>query len=78
MPYANIRIMREGTTAKRKGQRIGGATEVLPRVLSTYPATPFAIIEGVDTNNCGISGETVAVRHRETAVERAAATGVRP
>ena len=33
MPYINIKITREGTTAEQKAELIKGATELLARVL---------------------------------------------
>lgn len=34
MPYINIKITREGTTAEQKAELIKGATELLARVLN--------------------------------------------
>ena len=62
MPYVNIKITREGTTAKQKARLIAGVTELLREVLDKNPATTVVVIDEVDTDNWGIGGETVTVR----------------
>lgn len=62
MPYVNIKITKEGATAEQKAALIRGATQLLVDVLSKNPHTTFVIIEEVETDNWGISGETVTVR----------------
>jgi len=67
MPYVNIRITREGATAEQKAALIAGATELLQRVLGKDPATTFVVIDEVDTDNWGVSGETVTERRKRRA-----------
>lgn len=53
MPYINIKITREGTTAEQKAELIKGATELLARVLNKNPKTTVVTIEEVDTDSWG-------------------------
>lgn len=62
MPYVNIKITREGVTAKQKAELIEGATDLLKRVLDKNPATTVVVIDEVDTDNWGIAGEQVTHR----------------
>lgn len=65
MPYVNIKITREGVTSEQKAQLIKGVTSLLKEVLNKNPATTFVIIEEVDTDNWGISGEQVSIRRKK-------------
>ena len=66
MPMVNVKITREGATAKQKSRVIAEMTEVLARVLGKNPATTIVIIEEVETENWGIAGEPVSeLRKRE-------------
>ena len=56
MPYVNIKITREGVTSEQKAALIGGATELLQRVLNKNPATTVVVIDEVDLENWGIGG----------------------
>lgn len=64
MPYVNIKITKEGTTAEQKAVLIREVTRLLEEILGKNPQTTFVIIEEVDTDNWGIAGETVTVRRR--------------
>ena len=64
MPYVNIKITREGATSEQKARLIEGATQLLVDVLGKNPATTVVVIDEVDTDNCGIAGETVTVRRK--------------
>ena len=44
MPYINIKITREGTTAEQKAELIKGATELLARVLNKNPKTTVVTV----------------------------------
>ncbi|MFR6111782.1 MAG: tautomerase family protein [Dialister invisus] len=55
MPYINIKITREGTTAEQKAELIKGATELLARVLNKNPKTTVVTIEEVDTDSWGMA-----------------------
>ena len=56
MPYVNIRVTREGVTAKQKEQLIEGATRLLQEVLGKKPSTTFVVIDEVETDNWGWRG----------------------
>ena len=56
MPYVNIKITREGTTAEQKAVLIKGVTDLLVSVLDKNPATTFVVIDEVEMENWGISG----------------------
>jgi 4-oxalocrotonate tautomerase len=62
VPYVNIKITREGTTAEQKASLITGVTELLEKVLNKNPATTVVVIDEVDTDNWGIAGEQVTTR----------------
>ena len=64
MPYINIKITREGTTAEQKAELIKGATELLARVLNKNPKTTIVIIEEVDMDNWGIGGQSITERRK--------------
>lgn len=64
MPYVNIKITREGVTAKQKEQLIRGATQLLVDVLGKNPKTTVVVIDEVDTDNWGIAGESVTTRRQ--------------
>ena len=59
MPYVNIKITREGAPADQKAELIAGVTDLLVRVLNKNPATTVVVIDEVDTDNWGISGQSV-------------------
>ena len=61
MPYINIKITREGTTAEQKAELIKGATELLARVLNKNPKTTVVTIEEVDTDSWGIGGDPAEI-----------------
>lgn len=65
MPYVNIKITRDGVTPEQKAALIEGTTDLLVRVLNKDPATTFVVIDEVDTDNWGISGQTVTALRRK-------------
>ena len=65
MPYVNIKITREGASAEQKTALIAGVTQLLVDVLGKNPATTVVVIDEVDTDNWGISGESVTVRRKK-------------
>jgi 4-oxalocrotonate tautomerase len=67
MPYVNIRITREGATAEQKAELIRGTTDLLVRVLNKDPATTFIVIDEVETDNWGVSGQSVTTLRRAAA-----------
>ena len=64
MPYVNIKIARDGTTAEQKAALISGATKLLVDVLGKNPATTFVVIDEVDTDNWGTGGESLTARRK--------------
>jgi len=65
MPYVNIRITREGATPEQKAALIRGATQLLVETLGKNPQTTVVVIDEVETDNWGISGETVTARRKQ-------------
>lgn len=59
MPYVNISITREGTTAQQKTELIKGVTDLLVNVLNKTPSTIFVVINEVATEDWGIAGMPV-------------------
>jgi 4-oxalocrotonate tautomerase len=64
MPYVNIKITKDGATAEQKAELIKGVTDLLVKVLDKNPATTVVVIDEVDTDNWGISGDTVTKRRK--------------
>lgn len=64
MPYVNIKITREGTTAEQKATLIRKVTELLRDELGKNPATTVVVIDEVDTDNWGVGGESITVRRK--------------
>jgi len=64
MPFVNIRITDDGTTAAQKQQLIEGVTQLLVDVLGKNPATTVVVIDEVPTDNWGIGGDSVTVRRQ--------------
>lgn len=61
MPYVNIKITREGATARQKAELMKGVTDLLVRVLDKNPATTFVVIDEVEKEDWGIAGVPVDV-----------------
>jgi len=64
MPYVNIKITKDGTTAAQKAQLIQGVTKMLQDILGKNPQTTVVVIEEVETDNWGIGGESVSERRK--------------
>ncbi|MHB8697702.1 MAG: tautomerase family protein [Sulfuricaulis sp.] len=67
MPYVNVKVTKENLTPEAKTRLIKGVTDLLIDVLGKNPNTTVVIIDEVETDNWGISGETVTVRRRRGA-----------
>ncbi|HWR89028.1 MAG TPA: 4-oxalocrotonate tautomerase family protein [Dissulfurispiraceae bacterium] len=65
MPYVNIKITREGASARQKAELIKGVTQLLSDILGKNPQTTVVIIDEVETDNWGIGGESVTVRRQQ-------------
>lgn len=59
MPYVNIKVTDEAVTKEQKAELILGVTNLLQTVLNKNPATTVVVIDEVNTDNWGISGEQV-------------------
>lgn len=66
MPYVNIRVTKVGVSADQKRALIEGVTDLLTQVLDKDPATTFVIIDEVETDNWGLSRETITARLQRT------------
>lgn len=72
MPYVNVRITREGATARQKAEVIRRVTQVLVDVLGKNPETTVVVIDEVGTDDWGIGGIPVT-EHRRREGKRAPA-----
>lgn len=70
MPFVNIKITKEGASAEQKARLIHGVTNLLVDILGKNPQTTVVVIEEVDTDNWGISGESVTSRRQREQQER--------
>ncbi len=70
MPYVNIKITREGATAKQKQELIKGVTDLLAGVLHKTPATTFVVIDEVALEDWGVGGLPVEAYRRTLATGR--------
>lgn len=68
MPYVNIKITREGATAKQKAELMKGVTDLLVRVLDKNPATTFVVIDEVEKEDWGIAGAPVNVYRKNNPI----------
>jgi 4-oxalocrotonate tautomerase len=60
MPYVNVKITRgPEVTRERKAAIVAGITDVLVSALGKTPASVYIVIDEVDTDNWGASGELV-------------------
>lgn len=64
MPYVNIKITDEGTTAEQKAMLIEGVTSLLRDILGKNPATTMVVIDEIATDNWGVAGEPVSARRK--------------
>lgn len=64
MPYANIKVTREGVTPEQKAELIRGVTDLPVRVLDKSPALTFVVIDEVAMEDWGIGGLPVEAFRR--------------
>jgi 4-oxalocrotonate tautomerase len=57
MPYVNVKITRDGVTKAQKAQIVREITDTLVRVLSKRPEHTHIVIDEIDTDNWGFSGQ---------------------
>ena len=69
MPYVNIKITNENVTPEKKAKLIKGATQLLVDVLDKNPGTAVVVIDEVDTDNWGITGETVTIKKKKWSIK---------
>lgn len=65
MPYVNIKVTNEAVTSEQKRQLIAGVTLLLQNILHKNPATTVVIIDEINTDNWGISGEQVTLLRQQ-------------
>ena len=56
MPFVNVRITRDGTTAEQKRQVVEQITRTLVEVLGKRPEHTHIVIDEVDPQNWGYAG----------------------
>jgi 4-oxalocrotonate tautomerase len=56
MPYVNVRITRDGTTAEQKARLVAEITTTLQRVLGKRPEHTHVVIDEIDPENWGYAG----------------------
>jgi len=59
MPYVKIELTRDSVTKEEKRRLIKGVTDLLVEVLNKDPRLTHIVIQEVDTDNWGVSGEQV-------------------
>ncbi len=65
MPYANIKVTKEGVTPQQKEELIRGVTQLLWDVLGKKPQTTYVVIEEIETDNWGVGGQTISSMRRK-------------
>jgi 4-oxalocrotonate tautomerase len=71
LPNVNIKITREGATARQKAEIIEGVTDVLVSVLNKDPNGTFVVIDEVELDNWGVGGLPVPeYRQRKNATAK--------
>lgn len=56
MPFVNVKITRDGVTAKQKAQIVAEITGTLERVLGKRPEHTHIVIDEIDPENWGYAG----------------------
>lgn len=56
MPYANIRITKDGVTKEQKAQIVAEVTQTLQSVLGKKPEHTHVIIDEIEPENWGFAG----------------------
>ena len=62
MPFVNIKITKDGTSAEKKAELIKEVTGLMARVLGKNPASVLVLIDEVEADNWGFGGETVTAK----------------
>ena len=65
MPFVNVKIL-EGATTSEKAELVARITEALVEVLRKRPEYTHVVIDDVDPENWGISGELTSRLSRES------------
>ena len=61
MPYVRIELTREDVTRIQKQQLIAGVTTLITDILGKDPALTHVVIQEIELDNWGFSGEQVSV-----------------
>jgi 4-oxalocrotonate tautomerase len=56
MPYINVKITKDGTSAEQKKQIVEEMTQTLVRVLGKKPEHIHIVIDEIDLENWGFAG----------------------
>lgn len=56
MPYTNVKITKDGTSAEQKKQIVEEMTQTLVKVLNKKPKHVHIVIDEIEPENCGFSG----------------------
>ena len=67
MPYINVQVTREGVTRQQKRDIIAGVTRLMQDILNKDPRTTHVVIQEIETDNWGVSGEQVTNLRAATA-----------
>lgn len=68
MPYVNIKITKEGATAKQKAELMKGVTDLLERILDKNPATTFVVIDEVEKEDWVIADVSADVNRKNDVI----------
>ena len=69
MPFVNVKITRDGTTAEQKAQIVAEITATLQRVLGKKPQHTHIVIEEIDPENWGHAGLLTTEYRKNTSAE---------
>ena len=69
MPFVNVKITRDGTTAEQKAQIVAEITATLQRVLGKKPQHTHIVIEEIDPENWGYAGLLTTEYRKNTSAE---------
>ncbi|VWC78126.1 4-oxalocrotonate tautomerase [Burkholderia lata] len=64
MPYINVRLTDDGTSAEKKAEVIRRITDVMANVLGKDPNSTFVVIDEVPSDNWGFAGDSVTTRRK--------------
>jgi len=65
VPYVKIKITKEGASTDQKAALIAGDAELLQLIFNKKPGTTVLVIDEVEADTCGVSGEQVTQRREK-------------